>query len=93
MGLKYITDEQFDRLIKLFIAVTEFNERELDAKMTLKFHQDRVELIIYRGPANGGLLYDARFTNVGRENFEADLCKIESAVDDMRRKFLGKKEN
>ena len=91
--MKYLSQKDIDRLTKLFIAVTDFNERELDAKMTLKFHQDRVELIIYRGPANGGLLYDARFTNVCRENFETDLCKIEDAVDDMRRKFLGKKEN
>lgn len=93
MGLKYITDDQFDRLIKLTKDVMIFNERHLDAKMTFKYHQDRVELIIYRGPANGGLLYDARFTTVGRDNFETDLCKIESVVDDMHRKFLGKKEN
>lgn len=91
--MKHLSDNDVDRLIKLTLAVMEFNDKGYDARMTLKYHQDRVELIIYRGKDNGGLRYDANFTTVGRNNFETDLKKIEEVVKSMTNKSLGKKEN
>ncbi len=91
--MKHLSQKDIDRLIKLTLAVMEFNDRGYDAKMTFKYHQDRVELIIFRGQDNGGLLYDANFTTVGRHNFETDLKKMEEAVKDMSNKSLSKKEN
>ena len=90
--MKHLSDNDVDRLIKLTLAVMEFNDKEYDAKMTLKYHQDRVELIIYRGKDNGGLWYDANFTTVGHRNFETDLTRIEEAVKSMSNKFFHKKE-
>lgn len=89
--MNHITEKQLSKILEIATNVIKFNERHLDARMTFKIHQDRVELIIYRGSANGGLLYDANFTTVGRENFESDLCKIKDVVNDMYDKFLGKK--
>ena len=91
--MKHLSDNDVDRLIKLTLDVMEFNDKGYDARMTLKYHQDRVELIIYRGKDNGGLRYDANFTTVGRHNFETDLKKIEEVVKSMTNKSLGKKEN
>ena len=90
--MKHLSDSDVDRLIKLTKAVMEFNDKEYDARMTLKYHQDRVELVIYRGRDNGGLRYDANFTTVGRHNFETDLTRIEEVVKSMSNKFFHKKE-
>ncbi len=91
--MKHLSQKDVDRLFKLTLAVMEFNDKGYDAKMTLKFHQDRIALVIFRGKDNCGLLYDANFTTVGRHNFETDLCKIEKAVEEMSNKFFHKKEN